>query len=182
MSIEEIGSVAELISSIAVLVSLIYLGVQIRNSTEAARTSTYHEIVAAFGGLNQTMAGSPDLSLLYVSALEDFEALTAAERARISQLFYQTFRYFENMFYQHQRGYLEDDVWIGWNKLMITYFRRPGFQTWWALRREAFSSGFVAYLESEEAAELIPSYRDIVAAGAGRAADVYSDGSTKESA
>lgn len=176
MSIDELGSLAELISSVAVLISLIYLGVQIRKSTEAARTSTYHSIVAAFGSMNQSMANSPDLSLLYVSALEDFEALSPAERARISQLFFSSFRYFENMFYQRERGYLEEDVWVGWERLMVTYFRRPGFQSWWGMRREAFSRAFVEYLESEQGAELIPSYRDIVSAGGDAATEVYSDG------
>jgi hypothetical protein len=161
MSFDAIGNVAELISSIAVLISLIYLAVQIKKSTETARTSTYHSIVSAFGDMNQTMASVPDLSFLYVRALEEFESLDESEKARISQLFYSTFRYFENMFYQHEKGYLEDDVWVGWERLMVTYFRRSGFQIWWSMRRDVFSKAFVAFLESAESVESIASYYEL---------------------
>ena len=165
MSFDDLGNLAEFISSIAVLISLIYLAVQIKKSTETARTSTYHSIVSDFGDMNQTMASVPDLSYLYVTALEDFEGLEPSEKARISQLFYLSFRYFENMFYQYQKGYLEEDVWIGWEKLMVTYFRREGFQSWWAMRRDVFSSSFVEFLESSKAVESVASYRAITEAG-----------------
>ena len=133
MSFDDLGNIAEFISSIAVLISLIYLAVQIKKSTETARTSTYHSIVADFGDMNQTMASVPDLSYLFVEAMEDFDGLEASEKARISQLFFLSFRYFENMFYQYRKGYLEKDVWVGWERLMVTYFRRAGFQSWWAM-------------------------------------------------
>lgn len=161
MTFDELGNLAEFISSIAVLISLVYLAVQIKKSTEAARTSTYHSIVSDFGAMNQTMANVPDLSYLYVTALQDFDALEASEKARISQLFYLTFRYFENMFYQHEKGYLEDDVWVGWERLMVTYFRQPGFQAWWALRREVFSTSFVTCLESADEVSNVASYYDV---------------------
>jgi len=161
MTFDELGNLGEFISSIAVLVSLIYLALQIKKSTETARTSTYHSIVSDFGAMNQTLATAPELAQLYVRALEEFETLDTGEKARISQLFYLTFRSFENMFYQHQKGYLDEDVWIGWEKLMVTYFRREGFQTWWAMRREVFSQSFVAFLESAEAVDSIASYYEV---------------------
>jgi hypothetical protein len=168
MTFQELGNVGEFIGSIAVLISLIYLGVQIRKSTETARTTTYQSIVSDFGAMNQVMASAPDLSYLYVTAMEDFEGLAADEKARISQLFYMTFRYFENMFYQHEKGYLEDDVWAGWERLMVTYFNRRGFQTWWALRRDVFSGSFVLFLETAENRQPVPSYADITRTGAPR--------------
>jgi hypothetical protein len=162
MTLEELGNVGEFVSSIAVLISLIYLGVQIRKSTETARTTTYQSIVSDFGAMNQMVASVPDLSHLYVMAMEDFDVLAPEEKARISQLFYMTFRYFENMFYQHEKGYLEDDVWAGWERLMVTYFHRRGFQTWWALRRDVFSSSFARFLETAENRQPVPSYSDVI--------------------
>jgi hypothetical protein len=164
MTLDGLGNIGEFISSIAVLVSLIYLAVQIKKSTETARTSTYHSIVSDFGAMNQSMASVPDLSMLYVQAMENFVDLEDSEKARISQLFFQTFRYFENMYYQHEKGYLDEDVWLGWERLMITYYRRTGFQSWWSLRREVFSQSFVSFLEQAKTVSSVPSYHDITRA------------------
>ncbi len=93
--------------------------------------------------------------------MEDFGALQPAEKARVSQIFYMTFRYFENMYYQHQKGYLEEEVWLGWKRLMLVYGSQEGFQTWWRARRDVFSEPFVQFLETEELDRPIPSYADI---------------------
>ena len=161
MTIGELGSVGDFISSIAVIVSLVYLAIQIKKGTEAARTSTYQSVVSDFATLNGTMAADPELSILFVNGMEDFDALDSAEKARISQVFFAVFHFFENMFYQYRKGYLEDEVWLGWKRLMLTYYARPGFQTWWSLRRDVFSESFAAFLESSRPDKPIASYRDI---------------------
>ncbi len=161
MTLNELGNIGEFISSIGVIVSLVYLAAQIRKSTETERTSTYQSVVSDFGSLNRTMASNAELSYLYVRALENFAELDVAEKARISQLFFATFHYFENMYYQYQKGYLEEDVWRGWKRLMLTYYARPGFQTWWSIRRDVFSNSFGEFLEASKPDRYIASYNDV---------------------
>jgi len=161
MTLDALGNIGEFVGSIAVLISLIYLAIQIKKSTETERTSTYQSIVSDFGRMNQGLASDPELNFLYVRAMEDYESLNPSEKARISQVFYMTFRYFENMYYQHRKGYLEAEVWIGWQRLMVTYFGRPGFNTWWKSRRDVFSEPFAHFLETTELDRPIPSYAEV---------------------
>ncbi len=161
MTLTELGSIGELLGSIAVLISLIYLAMQIRSSTETARTSTYQSVVSDFSALNQSMASTPDLSLMFVNAMEDFESLSPDEKARISQLFFMCFHNFENMYYQHRKGYLENDLWLGWKRLMLTYHARPGFQTWWSIRSDVYSQAFVEFLRTEKIDKPVASYYDM---------------------
>jgi hypothetical protein len=161
VSISELGSIGELLGSIAVLISLVYLAIQVKRNTETARTSTYQSVVSEFSALNHAMAGTPDLSMLFVDAMENFAALKTDEKARMSQIFFVLFRNFENMYYQYSKGYLDDDVWMGWKRLMLTYHARPGFQTWWAVRSDTFSPLFVEFLRSEKIDKAIASYHDI---------------------
>lgn len=164
LSIEQLGNIGEFVGSVGVLISLVYLALQVRRNTETERTRTYQSVVSDFGQLNHTLAASPDLSMLFVNAMEDFEGLSSAERARMSQLFYSSFRSFENMFYQNSRGYLEEDVWMGWRRIMLAYFHRPGFQSWWRLRRDVFSATFANYLESAVSDKVIPTYSEVAGA------------------
>ncbi len=164
MTISDLGNIGEFLGSIAVLISLIYLAIQVKSSTEATKMSTYQSVVSDFGALNRSMAGTPDLSILFVNAMEDFHTLNADEKARVSQLFFVAFHYFENMYYQNQKGYLEDDVWLGWKRLMLTYYSRPGFQTWWSIRRDVFSASFAVFLETSEIDKPVASYFDVTQA------------------
>jgi len=161
MNWEAIGAVSELVAALAVVVSLLYLALQVKSNTESARTSTYQSVVAEFGALNRTMATTPDLSMLFIRGMEDFEALSADEKARCSQLFFVCFHNFENMYYQYKKGYLEDDVWLGWRRIMLAYHARPGFQVWWSLRADVFSQSFVDFLRTEEPDTAVASYYDV---------------------
>jgi hypothetical protein len=161
LTISELGSIGELLGSIAVFISLIYLAMQVKSGTDAARTSTYQSVVSDFGSLNQSIASIPELSLLFVKAQEDFESLSADEKARASQLFFTVFRNFENMYYQHRKGYLEEELWVGWKRLMLTYYARPGFQAWWSIREDVYSKLFAEYLRTEKIDKPIKTYYDI---------------------
>jgi hypothetical protein len=161
MTLDQLGSIGEIIGAFGVVISLVYLAIQIRRNTEAERTSTYQSIVSDFGALNNTMASTPELSHLFVEAMENYHQLSPDEKARISQLFFQCFRYFENMFYQQRKGYLDEEVWTGWKRLMLTYYSRPGFQTWWQHRRDVYSEPFAIFLETEKLGRKIPSYHQI---------------------
>jgi len=161
MPLDALGNIGEFVGSIGVLASLIYLAIQIKHNTEAERTSTYQSIVSEFGHLNQSMAADPELTVLYVRAMEDFEGLDPSERARMSQVFFMIFRYFENMFYQWRKGYLEEELWTGWKRLMLTYFARPGSQSWWQIRRDVFSAPFVTFLETEKLDRPVATYAEV---------------------
>ena len=161
MTLDQFANIGEIIGSVAVIISIVYLAIQIRTNTEAERTSTYQAVVSDFGALNNTMASTPELSHMFVEAMEDYHQLSSDEKARISQLFFQCFHYFENMFYQHRKGYLDEEVWTGWKRLMLTYYARPGFQTWWEHRRDVYSESFACFLETEKLDRKIPSYQEI---------------------
>ena len=161
LSLDALGNLGDFLGSIGVLISLIYLALQIKKSTETERSATYRAIVADFGQLNQSMATDPELTVLFARALEDFDAADPSDKARVSQVFYMTFRYFENMYYQHRRGYLEAELWTGWKRLMLTYHSRPGFQSWWRLRRAVFSEPFVQFLETERVDRPVASYAEL---------------------
>jgi len=111
--------------------------------------------------MNMTLAGNRELSHMFVQAMENYHQFDDEEKARVSQMFFQIFRMFENMFYQHKKGYLHQDLWIGWKRLMLTYFARPGFQTWWEHRRDVYAEPFVIFLETEKLDRNVKSYKDI---------------------
>ncbi len=80
MTLDQLANIGEIIGSIAVIVSIIYLARQIRTNTEAERTSTYQAVVSDFGALNNTMASTPELSYMFVQAMEDYHQMSSDEK------------------------------------------------------------------------------------------------------
>jgi hypothetical protein len=123
MTLMELGAVGEFVSAIAVVITLIYLAVQIRQSNQALRENrrlalaqTYQMRADALQEMLVHAADSrhiaPILAKLtgdgYPENVGSLDHLTADERARFRlwQIAQQT--HWDNMFYQYQQGYLDE--------------------------------------------------------------------------
>lgn len=77
---EAISSIAEVTGAAAVIISLVYLAVQIRSGTQALKTSTrdasFHHIME----WNYALSQSSDLPALFHRGCEDFSALGSKMR------------------------------------------------------------------------------------------------------
>ena len=49
---------------------------------------------------------------------------------------------FENAFYQHNHGTLEDELWERWRRQLEWYTQRPGVVAWWTFAQRNFSDTF----------------------------------------
>ena len=158
---EAIGAVGELIAAAGVVVSLIYLAFQIRQNTRQARGSMYDSIVSSLATFDRPIASDPQLARIFEDAIDDWGSIDGSGRARVMHLLSTLFKQFENVHYQYRQGTLEDELWLGWRQLMLSYFRRPGVQAWWSMRRGFYSASFRAFLERERPEEALLSPREL---------------------
>ena len=59
---EAIAAVGQLVGALAVLATLIYLAVQIRQNTAAVATATYESAMTGFNDINVVVASHPSLA------------------------------------------------------------------------------------------------------------------------
>jgi hypothetical protein len=97
MSIEELGSLGEFVSAIAVLVTLIYLALQTRQARIAAQeTVKYsglqatHSMLDLYFDWRRTLFSDPDNIRVIVKA-NNGEALTSTEKLTLSLVFHDLF-------------------------------------------------------------------------------------------
>lgn len=149
MTLQDLGNLGELVGAIGVIVSLVYLAIQIRQNTRSVRAASFQEAVRDIIAITDTLAMDPELSRIYWKGLADFESLDADERRRFSSYFVSMFRRLENIVYQTRHGALEAGSWVGVRMTAMSLFARPGTRTWWAQAEEFFSEDFRAYVERE---------------------------------
>ena len=149
MTIQDLGSIGELIAAVATIATLAYLAVQVRQNTRALRASTFQEISSAMSLTSEAVATHPDLSALIIKSGAGLGNLTPEERVRFNLLFMMTFRRLESVFVQGRLGSLEPGLTEGFERSVIgTIASGPG-QEWWKTAKPAFSAGFVAYVDEK---------------------------------
>jgi hypothetical protein len=136
MSLEDLGNIGEFVAAVAVVVSLIYLAVQIRQNTKTMRTSTYQAVLDYSSRFNELVLANPHIERIWRVGRLDPAQLTEDERPQFRLLVAQLFNIFETMLLQYQRGTLDQEYWDA----RLTGFRhllsQPGFRTYWLRSRE----------------------------------------------
>ena len=147
MNWDAIGAIAELVGAAGVIATLGYLALQVRQNTISTRTSSYQAVVEAISEWTRALGMEPGVAQMFVTGLSNIDALSQEERTRFGFILIALFRNFENVFYQHQHGVVDDTIWEGWSFRIRSNFAAPGVQVWWKTARLAYSVPFRKFLE-----------------------------------
>jgi len=114
MSLAELAQIASILEAIVVVISLIFIYLQLRQSNELARAEKAQSLVEHAGNFNLLLAQNPDLIKLWYSHGKTLESEVDLQRYR--ELLIQWIILHENVFYQHQKGLLDDSVYSPWQQ------------------------------------------------------------------
>jgi len=137
-----LGSISETVGAIAVVASLIYLGAQIKQNSNAVRATIEQESAKLINHNMMSIAASEELSLLYIRASEDFSSLKDAEKARMLMLLTGIFRAFEVLYRQQQTGHVSQEIWSGYEYFIKAIVQTDLFNNFWVLRSDTFYQAF----------------------------------------
>lgn len=148
MNWDAIGAVGEVIGATAVVITLAYLAIQIRQSTDATRAASHHSIVEALNAGNIAQAKDAELAELWVTGLKDRSALSVAACQRFDSLCLTYFHVFDSLWYSAKVGTAERDLLLSEEKGFTFLMNSPGVYSWWTANPYAFSLEFRTYMEN----------------------------------
>ena len=148
---DAIGAIGEIVGAIAVLTSLLYLAVQIRQNTASMKSSTFQNAVTSISEVSLGIGTDEDTAgITYTAFTQGISALTDAQRFRFGLLMTGLFRNYENFWFHYENGVMEEHMWQGVRNAMLGYLEHPSVKIWWGERSSIFSPKFVAYIESQD--------------------------------
>lgn len=109
MNWEAMGTIAEVVGAIAVVLSLIYVATQIKQNTAASRAQSINQINSQYGALMSQIAMNADLAHIYRKAT-DGEELDPEESVRYTAYLSAFFAYIEEFFLLHRSGVYEENL------------------------------------------------------------------------
>ncbi len=161
MSWDTIVGIAEVIGTIAVVVSLGYVAIQIRQNTEATRDLAAQNLTAADAEVNFLLAGNAELSRIVQDGVFNHSDLTEYEQFRFNTLFFAAYSQFDFAYRRYQAGKLDATSWQKMEYEIPLYLHLPGARTWWEQDKTRFTKEFVSFVDRSiaqfEPPEVIPT-------------------------
>ena len=85
MSLEQLSYLAQIAGSIGVILSLVFVGLQIRQNTAALRRNEHNSTMAQWTVIRMAIAGNRDIAELMTAGLRGESAMDAADQLRLEQ-------------------------------------------------------------------------------------------------
>jgi len=154
MSIQEWAAIAEIVSAVAVVASLIYLAVQIRQNTNGLRMSLRSTELAAFernveagNRVREIFILNPDVSELYARGLKSYADLDGSDKMRFGMVLSNVFSALQGA-YVRQLTYGNDPAnFAGSERTLDSLIRCRGVRDWLSHNNPDWRPQFTAMVQ-----------------------------------
>jgi hypothetical protein len=145
MSFEQISYLAQILASVGVVVSLIFVGLQIRQNTAAIQRSEHNSTMEQWTVIRMAIAKNRDIAELMTAGLHDERPLDAADQLRLEQMLQENAWAAFHIWDRTQRGIFPKGTFEATGgALLDTLLRTPGGESWWRRAKHiGFHPGFV---------------------------------------
>jgi len=147
MSLQDYGAIGEIIGGIAVLATLIYLAVQLKQANMTSHRQTYVQSAMAISDFWLNLAREPELYHSFRSLLRSPEELNQ-ERSERGMLVLDSYLALMESFYLHNIEYGETLSQERWNRTLDQMLNTPGGIHYWSRRKSFFHQKFSDYIQS----------------------------------
>lgn len=158
MSLEQAAFLAQIVSALAVFASLVFVGLQVRQNTNAVRAASSQAHSTMYHGLTDNLVNHQDFAQIWWKGVENLDHLHEGEVVRFFAFSSSIFRFFESSRVQWLRGQLDDEHWHTVEQHAIALAVKPGVQSFWRLRKHWHCPAFQKWFESLPTQEISPLY------------------------
>ncbi len=146
MNWEAISAISEIVGAIAVVITLIYVAMQIGQNTKMMRSGAKQSLTATTQNL---IYKAIDNSAEWVKLTTGDEPATPEEDTRMSLLVRAMLRGFESQCYQYEAGLLEKNEWYALRTAIKDICALPGVNRYWEQLRPHMSERLQKVVDSE---------------------------------
>jgi len=155
--LSDIASIAEIVGAIAVVLSLIYVGIQVNENASAVRSASANDANTAMQSWYLEVGSSQQTSELFYRALISDEALPDEEEFQFLMMMHGVFLGFQNSYLLAQEGTIDSDLRESLSMSISGVRSLPGMRRFWRQRKAYLHAGFAEWVEEIFARELEPT-------------------------
>ena len=142
-----LGNIGEFIGAIAVLITLVYLAVQIKQNTAALRSGNATTVQINIQSLAASAIADREFGDILIKGLGDPQSLTPSERIALYAWLFNMLKTGELAYAHYIKGDLDESYWLAYLNFLQSYWLTPGCIHYWEDRRAAFVPDFQRAME-----------------------------------
>jgi len=132
------SAIAEILSSVAIVITLGYLAIQTQQNTAALLASTRHQMLSSDLQLNSDAISNPSISIAMWK-----DDLSTEEKVQLQYWLIAFVRSREHQWFQFRDGLLDEDLWQSYSAGLSAVLSTPRTRAWWEdVRFEWFDDEF----------------------------------------
>ena len=152
---EFVGGIGGLIAAIAVVASLVFVGMQIKASVTQASVDSYSTVTSLWTNFTNAVAANDESWQVFYSGIRDYDNLSDSDKARFNFLIGMYFGIQDTVMVHENLGvWKNNDTYERILEESYRMFRMPGVQSWWRQHSgRVFAPRVEAYLLERARAE-----------------------------
>lgn len=143
MNWDAIGAAGEVLGALAVVVSIVYLGRQVKHGVNSIENDAYSENASTFRAVLGLTGQYNDQ---FIHGLKHFDSMSPGDRWKFAIVMNGQLSNFESFFYKQKRQYIDEEHGERWKRIIIWYLSWPGVALWWEQFSIAYTDTFQDYV------------------------------------
>ena len=125
MKLKKFALLAEIIGGIAVVVGLVFVGLELQQNTLMQRVTATQSLVLDYESAVDAVGANADTACIYVRGINGLENLNGVERYRFFVLQFHLLRAAEQLHFYSLEGMIDQRIWRGFERQMDEIVRYP---------------------------------------------------------
>lgn len=148
-NIDSAAQLSQIISALAVVITVIYLTIQIQDNTKALENQGHYNALSVAQAPIVMMVDNSDLARIIEKGYINPDSLVSVDQLRFYNHQFLSFNGWEYLYYANQSKSIPKSLWIGadgyFSDLIYT---KPGLIKFWKSYKHAFAEPFKSYVEN----------------------------------
>jgi hypothetical protein len=129
--LEELGNIGDFVGGLAVVITLIYLAIQIRHNTNAVETASRQDVTSGFREWNRLSLEPKNMAAL-VAGMRRYPDLASDQKWIFSSMVNDQAHHLESAFALFEAGMLKEDIYSAYLDFFCAIMATPGGAAWWS--------------------------------------------------
>ena len=148
MNWEVIGSISALIASVATLLTLLYLSIQVRESNKVAQDASLQAVLDGYSDRAvQTAIESPEKVKLFWKGLLSYEKLSFEDKTVFDGMMTREVFHLRNVMQHYQNGLIDSSEYESWLAFVSAQIKTPGGHECWEQLKVSYLPDVVAAID-----------------------------------
>ena len=139
--------VAEITGAMAVVLSLLYVGLQVSENTEAQQSETEMSLFT-LGADWDAWYRDVQFVAVVAKANDDIESLTKVERLQFEKHVLMGLNLWAYALSSYERQHIDEEEWQSWNNFFINELKNSGWLAIYRKHQDGYPDGFQVHLQT----------------------------------